>query len=77
MKLGLRDIDWAQVGAQLAQSDDTEQAEFFKAFIKECKSWGTSHQVELQLASINDLLTSEERDILSMITYVSGTGTLG
>jgi len=69
MKLGLRDIDWAQAGAQLAQSDDTDQITFFKAFIKECKSWETHHQIDLQLASINQKLTEDEKEIIGMLGY--------
>ena len=69
MRLGLRDIDWEQVGAQLAQGGDDEQAEFFKAFVKECNTWGTRHQVELQLAGVNQKLTTEEKQTLGMIVY--------
>jgi hypothetical protein len=70
MRMGIRtETDWALVGAELAQSGDDEQAEFFKSFIKECKSWGTSHQVELQLAFVNGKLDKEERAVLSMLSY--------
>ena len=69
MKLGIRDIDWQYVGALLAQSDDTDQATFFKAFLKECESWGTRLQVEQQLAFVNGKLTSKEREALSMLSY--------
>ena len=69
MKLGIRDIDFEYVGALLAQSDDVEQTKFFKAFVKECNSWGTQHQVEMQLAGVNQNLTGDERDTLSMIGY--------
>lgn len=40
IKLGLRDIDWAQAGASLAQVDDEDQAAFFQAFVRECLTWG-------------------------------------
>jgi len=69
MKLGIRDIDWSQVGAMLAQADDIEQADFFKAFVKECNSWGTHYQVELQLAGVNQKLTKEEKQILGMLGF--------
>ena len=70
MKKGLMtEIDWGYIGATLAQGDDQEQTEFFKAFIKECKSWGTNYQVELQLAGVNMLLTDEEKDALAMLSY--------
>lgn len=67
MRLGLRDIDWAQVGAELAQGDDNNQIEFFKSFVKECLSWGTAHQVEMQLCFINRKLTPKERETLAML----------
>jgi len=68
--MGLRkDVDWEYVGALLAQSDDNNQAALLKSFIKECKSWGTAFQVEKQLASVNTMLTDEERDTLSMLSY--------
>ena len=70
MRTGIRkEIDWEYLGALLARSDDDEQAEFFKAFIKECNSWGTAYQVELQLAFINNKLTPEERETLKMLGY--------
>lgn len=69
MKLGLQEIEWGYVGAKLAQEDDNAQAEFFKAFIKECLSWGTRYQAEGQLAHINLKLTSDERDLLAMLSY--------
>ena len=70
MKMGIRkDVDWEYLGAVLAQSGDDEQAQFFKAFVKECNSWGTRHQVEMQLAGVNALLSNNERETLSMIGY--------
>lgn len=70
MRLGIRNvIDWGEVGAMLAQRNDEDQIAFFKAFVKECNSWGTNHQVEQQLACINIKLTPEEISTLSMITY--------
>ena len=68
MKLGFV-TNWEYVGALLAQSDDNDQAAFFKAFLKECKSWGTSYQVETQLAFINGKLTEDEREMLKMLSY--------
>jgi len=70
MNLGMfSEIDFKYLGALLARSDDAKQAEFFKAFVKECQSWGTHYQVEKQLAWINHLLTKEEREVLSMLGY--------
>jgi len=68
MRQGLTN-DWAYVGACLAHSDDNEQTEFFKAFVKECQSWGTRLQIELQLAHVNLNLTPEERETLAMLGY--------
>ena len=70
MKNGItHGIDWKLVGAQLANLGDEEQADFFKAFIKECNGWGTRYQVESQFAAINAKLTDEEREQFSMIGY--------
>lgn len=69
MKLGIMDLDWAQIGAMLAVEGDDEQIKFFKAFVKECNSWGTRHQVEVQLAGVNRALTADERQTLGMIGY--------
>ena len=70
MKLGLRkDIDWQYVGAMLARADDNKQAECIKAFVAECKTWGTSSQIEQQLAAVNFKLTKEERETLEMLSF--------
>jgi len=72
MRLGLTETNWSYVGAVLAQSDSGEQLEFFRAFVKECKSWGTRQQVEKQLAMVNADLTPDEREILAMLGYKGG-----
>jgi len=72
MKQGLRDIDWGQAGAELARSDDDEQADFFKAFVRECASWGTTYQIERQLAGVNQKLTLKEKQTLAMLGYSEG-----
>jgi len=69
MKIGLQDTDWGYIGARLASSGDDEQTEFFKSFVKECKTWGTSHQVGMQLSGVNRNLTKEEREALGMLSY--------
>ena len=70
MRRGIRtEIDWALVGAELAQAGDVEQLEFLRAFIKECNSWGTRLQVETQLAYVNLKLTKEEKETLAMLSY--------
>ncbi len=68
-----KEIDWKYVGALLAQSDDNAQIDFFKHFVKECKSWGTNYQVGMQLSFINNGLTDDEKETLSMISYQEGT----
>ena len=70
MKLGLQDVKWGYVGAKLAADDDNSQIEFLKAFVKECLSWGTSHQVGVQLAGVSQGLTEKEKEVLSQITYM-------
>ena len=70
MKNGIRkDIDWKLMGAILANEGDEEQSAFFKAFLKECASWGTSHQVEMQLCCVNHKLTADERETLKTLSY--------
>lgn len=70
MRFGIqKEIDWSYVGAVLANEGDKEQAEFLKAFIKECNSWGIHFQVETQLAHVNLLLTEKERETLSMLSF--------
>jgi len=64
-----KDVDWEYLGAVLAQDGDDNQAAFLKSFLKECKSWGTNHQVELQLACVNRLLTEDEKEALKMLSY--------
>ncbi len=66
------EIDWKHVGAKLANLSDHEQADFFKGFVKECLSWGTRYQAEGQLAHINHKLSEDEKELLSMITYIEG-----
>ena len=60
-------IDWERAGAELAQQSSDLQIKFFKAFVKECRSWGTYLQVEQQLCHVNLGLTQEEREVLKMI----------
>ena len=70
MRKGIRtSIDWSLVGAELAQSDDNDQAEFFKAFVKEAQTYGTHYQTEMQLMSINQKLTNEEKELIATIAY--------
>lgn len=71
MKMGIRkDVDWKYLGALLAQSDDDDQVEFLQEFVKECNSWGTRHQVESQLASVNMRLSDDEKQTLGMIGHI-------
>lgn len=69
MRIGVQELDWGYLGALLANQGDDAQVEFLKAFVKECRGWGTRHQVEQQMCYINLKLTSEEREVLSAITY--------
>jgi len=71
-RFGLKEMDWQYAGALLANADSKAQATFFKAFIKECRSWGTALQVEQQLAHVNKELTPEERETLKMLSYEEG-----
>ena len=62
-------IDWKMAGAMLAQQGDIEQSAFLKAFLKECRSWGTSLQVEQQFAFVNGMLSDEDKEALKMLSY--------
>ena len=70
MRIWPQNTDWAYIGVYLACGDDAEQAGFFKSFAKESLSYGTHHQTEMQLMSINHLLSKEEKELLSNITYI-------
>ena len=72
MRLGLQELDWRYVGAKLAQDDNNAQVDFFRGFIKECLTWGTRHQVEAQLATVNHKLTPDERRVIGMVGYEGG-----
>ncbi len=69
MKQGLTPWDWEYIGAVFANTGSDDQIKFFKAFIKECGSWGTRLQVEQQLSYINIGLAKEEREALSMLSF--------
>ena len=73
MRIGLSEPDWGYIGAVLARGDGNDQEAFFKAFVKECNTWGTRLQVERQLAYVNLKLTKDERETLSMISYEEKT----
>ena len=73
MRLGMTEkTDWRYVGAVLAKSDDEDQAAFFQGFLAECRSWGTSYQVEQQFAAVNAKLNQSEREALKMLSYTEG-----
>jgi len=72
MKHGIiTEINWKYIAAVLANEGDDVQSDFFKSFVAECKTWGTSYEVQTQLASINAKLTKDEKELLGMITYQS------
>lgn len=72
MRIGLQDTDWSYIGAKLAQSDDNEQAEFFKGLAKELRSFETRHQAEMQTISTASKLSREDKEILSGFFYMEG-----
>lgn len=70
MKKGIiTSIDWELIGAELANEGDENQAKFFKSLVKEMKSWETHHQLGMQLLSIRDRLTKEEREVMEYLCY--------
>lgn len=60
---------WEFKGALLANESSDNQVAFFKAFVKECLSWGTHLQAELQLSYVNAELTEQEKSVLGMLGY--------
>lgn len=61
-------IDWGLLGATLANEGSEEQIAFFKAFVGECFTWGTTYQVQKQLVYVNEKLTEQEKEALSMLS---------
>lgn len=71
MKRGIMtEIDWKYVASILANEGDDVQSDFFKSFVAECNTWGTVHQVQMQMTNINAKLSDDEKETLSMIVYV-------
>lgn len=66
---GILSLDWELIAAVLAEENSDEQTKFFKSFVKECKTWGTNLQIEMQLAHVNKGLSSDEKKTLSMISF--------
>jgi hypothetical protein len=57
-------INWKLMGAKLARLSDEEQAEFFKGFVFELKTWDTNASVQFQLAGVNIKMTPKEREYM-------------
>ena len=63
-------VDYETVAALLANESDEEQGAFFKVFIKELKAQcKTNHNAEMQLAHVNNKLSDEEKELISMLGY--------
>ena len=62
-------INWASLGAELAQLSDEEQKPFFKSFAKEMNSYPSHHQRGLQIASFASGLTDDEKEVYQDIGY--------
>jgi len=48
----------------LANSSDTEQTDFFKAFVRKLETWETHFSREMQGCQVAKALTSREKDLL-------------
>jgi hypothetical protein len=57
-------IKWDLLGARLATLSDEEQSEFFRGFAFELGQYETAYKREMQMLSIRDKLTKDERKIL-------------
>lgn len=66
---GLEDIGWEYLGALLANQDSKLQAKFFKAFLKEMRSWDTAWAREMQLTHIAKEFSEDDKDLLSVLSY--------
>jgi ubiquinone biosynthesis protein UbiJ len=62
-------IDWGTAAAMLANEPGDVQAHFFKSFVREMRTWPTRHQQEAQLAAVNQELTEDEKELLSMLGF--------
>jgi len=63
--------DWKLLASVLANEDDSTQATFFKAFVKEIQSWPCStFQRGQQMCFINEKLTEEEKDLLGFLGHI-------
>lgn len=68
MKYGTKDINWAEVGAMLANEGDNEQAAFLSSFCKELrKACATHFHQETQMVCVQKLLTKDDRELLSVL----------
>lgn len=65
-------IDWNTAAAMLANEPVDVQAHFFKSFVREMRTWPTRHQQEAQLCAVNQELSDDEKDLLSMLGYKEG-----
>lgn len=66
MKYGTKDINWAEVGAMLAHTDDNEQSAFLIAFCQELRTaCGTSYNTGMQMAYIQKKLPRKDQELLS------------
>ena len=69
MRIGLQEPDWGYIASVLANTGDDNQIIFFKALVKEMRSWGTMYQAQIQLAGVNRQLSNDEKELLSMLGY--------
>jgi hypothetical protein len=69
MKYGTKDIDWAELGAMLAHTDDNAQSAFLASFCKELRlACGTHYNTELQMVYIQKKLSDEDQELLEVLS---------
>jgi hypothetical protein len=61
------EIDYAVLGARLADEDAKLQAQFFHGLARELASWPSHFEQEVQFGSIARLLSKEDRGILANV----------
>ena len=69
---GIVPLDWKLIGAILANEGNNSQAEFFKSFLNEMRSWGTNYEINFQLAEIAKELQEPDRELLSIFCNQHG-----
>jgi len=61
------EIKWDLLGAKLAALSDVEQAEFFKGFASELRSWESTYIANSQIIATGEKLSDNDKKTLEAI----------